>query len=232
MRPQASGADAHVVDQLEPYLLHELSADAEFEVEEHMLGCPACLAECERLEEMALLVATLPDDVVRSIEAEDAAGATASPGKGGPPGPARSGLRLLTGEGGSRTWRRVATYAAALLLGAVLGGAGWAWFGPTTVTNVPAGNETQNVWPGRLSITVTDHPGGGTDIQAVVVGLPPGAGFQLLAIAADQRSYQVTRSVAGGGPQQLVGNIPVPANQVLLYAIIETDGTVIAVTPA
>jgi hypothetical protein len=225
MRPRVPEVSSHVVDQLEAYLLGDLPADMEFELEAHLLHCDACRAECDGLAELGLIVAMLPEETVRAAE-------TAGPGlrlvPGGPDEAA------TPGSGDTKTRPRtihwVLTLAAAIILGVVLRGAAWAWWGPSQQSGVPVGNETGNGPPGRMSVTVTDRPDGGIDVQAVVVGVAPGADFTLLAVLSGERNQVVTTGRAGGGPQRLVGTAAVPSRTVLLLVVVQADGTVVAVS--
>src|SRR5258706_461343 len=71
MGPHGQGADSHVVDLLEPYLLGGLAIADEAGLEAHLMECGDCRAECDRLGELGLLVAALPVPVVRDLEAAD-----------------------------------------------------------------------------------------------------------------------------------------------------------------
>jgi hypothetical protein len=225
MNPPVHGANAHVVDQLEAYLLGDLSAGQEFALEAHLLHCDACRDECERLGEMGLIVAMLPYETVR---------AAASAGPGLRLAPAEPDAVTRPGSMGAKTRPRtihwVITLAAAVILGVVLGGAAWAWWGPSGEAVVPVGNQTRNGPPGRMSVTETGRPDGGIDVQAVVVGLPPGTGFTLLAVVSGEKNQVVTTGRAAGGPQRLVGTVPVGSPTVLLFLLVQADGTVVALS--
>ena len=223
MGPHGQGADSHVVDLLEPYLLGGLAIADEAGLEAHLMECGDCRAECDRLGELGLLVAALPVPVVRDLEAADVSPRPllVAGGKSTTPQSGRVARR--------RDVRTLVAVAAALVVGIALGAVGWNWVGPDSVTGVPVGNESVNNLSGRLVVTLTDA-GSGADVQAAVVGLRPGADFELIAVDSDRHVYSVTRGTAGGGPQQLVGSVPVAAARILLLAVIQNDGTVVAVS--
>jgi anti-sigma factor RsiW len=219
MGPQQTGGGAHVVDRLESYLLGDLSTDTEFDVEEHLLRCPECRAECDRMSGVALLVAGLPEPAV-----EESARPPLRVVPGGrtdpPPAPAKQRPERRT---------RLLVAAAALVLGIVVGSAGWALFAPQSLQSMLVGNSAPPVdLAGRVTLTIEDGPDGAAQVTAVVVGLPPGASFTLLAVTADT-SHVVVRDQAGGGPQRLVGTVPVPADRILLVVAALDDGTVVAI---
>ena len=217
------GADTHVVDLLEPYLLGGLATAEEARLEAHLIECDSCRGECDHLAELGLLVAALPVTVVRELEAAEV-----------PLPPLLvAGGKSTTLQSGRfpRRWdvRKLVAVAAALVVGIASGAVGWNWAGPDSVTGVPVGNESMNNLPGRLSVTLTDVVSG-ADVQAAVVGLRPGADFELIAVDTDLRVYSVTHGTAGGGPQQLVGSVPVAAARILLFAVVQGDDTVVAVS--
>jgi Putative zinc-finger len=195
---QADGAGAHDSSQLEDYVLGRLSKPAEFAVEAHLLRCPQCRSECERLSEMVAMVATLPPAVVDSIED--------------------------TTQSARLTLRRGVALVAALVLGVVLGAGGWMLAAPASLRGVPVGSDSQDGAAGRLSVTVSMRTDGGIDVRAVAVGLRPGLGYELIAVAGDGRNYGVARGVAAGGPQTILGNLPIAASNVRFFAVIQPDG--------
>jgi hypothetical protein len=251
MGPQETGGGTHVVDRLESYLLGDLSADMEFDVEEHILRCADCRVECDRMSTMALLVSGLPEAAV--AEKPEPAGpvpppaaGTTQPTSAGPtpakldgPDTTRPSLHVLPGGRRSdppvtpatprRERRARLLVAAALVLGLVVGSAGWALLAPQSLQSMLVGNGGPPAdLADRVTLTVDDGPDGTARVTAVVVGLPPGASFTLLAVTADA-SYVVVRDEAGGGPQRLVGDVPVPADRVLLVVVALADGTVVGI---
>ena len=200
----ADGADAHVSSRLDDYLLGTLSTAEEFVVEAHILRCPTCRSECHQLSDVAAQVATLPPAMVASIED-------------------------MTRVGRPRAGRPALAFAAVLVLGAILGAGGWILAGPVSIHGVPAGSDTQDGTAGRLSVTVADRAGGGLDVRAVAVGLRPGLAFELIAVAEDGRNYVVARGMAVGGPQTILGSLPVAASGVRFLAIVQADGEILLV---
>jgi len=219
MGPQETGGGTHVVDRLESYLLGDLSTETEFDVEEHMLRCSDCRAECDRMSGVALLIAGLPEP---SAQVSAPPPLRVLPGGRTDPPPAPATARRERRS-------RLLVAAAALVLGLVLGGTGWALLAPPSLQSVLVGNDDQPVdLPGQMTLTIVDGPGETAQVTAVVVGLPPGAPFTLLAVTADA-TYVVVRDDAGGGPQRLVGEVPVRADRIVLVVAALADGTVIAI---
>lgn len=225
-------AAAHVQDQIDLYLTGALDAGQEERFEEHLLRCADCQEQADRASEIAVAVAALPADLVAELErsATTSAGTAATGDVAGPTtargttGPATT-RRDATGPAGRRPEsraRRVLGYAAVLLVGLVLGVGGVLVYPKATADRVPVGDETGTGARGQLSITVT--PGaGGTDVRAVAVGLRPGAEFDLLAVAHDGRNYVAAHGVAAGGPQTIVGTVPVARDQIRFFALAQGD---------
>ena len=225
MGSQTWPSDAHVLDHIESYLLGTLDDRDEFAVEDHLLRCSACRAECDDLEELSLMVATLPSGIAQEIA--EATG----------PGPAVPHLAAVRDRpvdhppAVSRSWGRVlVAAAAALVLGVGIGVAGWAWLGPSTADNVPVGNQSVNGLPAQLSLNLVDRADGGVDVQAVVVGIQPGLNIELLALTEDQRVVSITQAAAVGGPQRLVGTMPANTAKILLFVVVDSRRRVLALT--
>jgi hypothetical protein len=117
-----------------------------------------------------------------------------------------------------------------LVLGAGLGAGGWVLAAPGSLNEVPVGSDTQDGTAGSLSVTVGDRAGGGIDVHAVAVGLQPRMDFELVAIADNGRYYVAARGVAVGGPQTIVGSLPIAASSVRFLAIVQPNGGTLLVT--
>ena len=73
-------ADAHIGSRIGDYLLCTLSKAEEFAVETHLLHCPGCSSECDQLSAVAVLVATLPPEVVDELIREGRLAPASDPG--------------------------------------------------------------------------------------------------------------------------------------------------------
>ena len=218
----ADSADAHVSFQLEDYLLGRLSGPDTFTVEAHLLRCPQCRAEADELSSVVAMVASLPPTVVQSIEESTPSSGARTPTD--QPGDERRPARSPQSPSGPNQFRRALVLAATLVLGAALGAAGLMWLGPDKLDGAAVSNDSQAGTSGRLAVTVVERAGGGIDVSVVVVGLQPGIGFELLAIAGDGRNYVVARGVAAGGPQTIRGDLPIAASSVRFFAVLQSEG--------
>lgn len=219
------GVQPHVVDQLVEYFSGSLTPAEDAAVESHLLSCAACRAEYDELGPIALTMTLQPQSAVdtaapdRSTPAprrptDQAHRGGSGPGRGsrGEPGrpPPRAGLR------------RLARYAAVLVIGAALG------VGATVLVNRSDTPALQNVdgsrdiSTDRMSVTLVEAEGG-TQVLAAAVGLRADRGFQVVAVSTDGEAYLVATGVADGGLQSIVGTVPVPASDIAFVALVE-DG--------
>ncbi|MFI2710498.1 zf-HC2 domain-containing protein [Micromonospora sp. NPDC018662] len=226
---------SHVSDQIDLYLTGALDAERERRFEEHLLRCASCRTEADEASEVALAVATLPSGFVDELE--NAAG----PAPTGGDRTAREPSSRPAGRDGSSDTRRpesrrrsrarpVLTYLATLLVGALLGG-GWTLYQHREPDPVPAANGTATGAQGQLAVTVTRRAGG-ADVRAVIVGLRPGAPYDLLAVSTDGRTLVVAHDIAAGGPQTIVGTVRLRPEQCRFFAVIQGAGDVLLVAPA
>ncbi|MBS2536870.1 zf-HC2 domain-containing protein [Catenulispora sp. NF23] len=82
-----------------------------------------------------------------------------------------------------------------------------------TASPVPAGQQ-------QLTVSASSD-GVGTRVRAVAVGMRAGVAFDLLAIGADGREYVAAHGVAADDPQTIAGTVPLPPDQVRLYAVVQ-----------
>ena len=222
---------AHVRDQIDLYLTGALAPDEEQRVEEHLLLCPTCRTEADEFSVAAIAVAGLPAWVVNDIERASratSAGTPAAPTVHGPQAAGSAGLHP-TARPHRPLGRRVLAYAGVLLLGVVLGIGGTALVNQHPDSRVPAAQVAAAGTAGQFTVTATTGTGG-TDIRAVVVGLRPGKPFDLLTIGVNGHAYLTAHGTADGGPQTLVGTVPIAPDQIRFFAVIQTAGDVLMVT--
>ncbi|MFG2042277.1 zf-HC2 domain-containing protein [Dactylosporangium sp. NPDC048998] len=226
-------AMTHIPDQIDLYLTGALNTEEEERFEEHLLLCAACREQADRASEIAAAVAALPADVVAELEWS---GVTAPPTTADRPArPAttpravsatRPAARRPPGRPGSRG-RRALSYAAALLVGAVLGVGGMFLYPGPDEDRVSVGSQSTTDTRGQFSVTTTARAGN-ADVRAVAVGLRPGEEYDLIAVGLDGRNYVAAHGVAAGGPQTIVGSIPVTRDQIRFFAL--TQGDLLMVT--
>jgi hypothetical protein len=131
------------------------------------------------------------------------------------------------GRSGSRG-RRALSYAAVLLVGAVLGVGGVWLYAGLDVDRVTVGNQSTTNTRGQLSVT-TAARAGNTDIRAVAVGLRPRMEYDLVAVGQDGRNYVAAHGVAAGGPQTIAGSVPVVREQIRFFALTQGDLLLVAI---
>ena len=230
MAPQSSlsSTEPHVVDRLAEYYSGSLGADDELVIEGHLLSCADCRTEYDELGESALMVALQPpsaldDEPQPSGGHVPAARPIGQPSRGSS-GPGTGRHRDPAGPQRSRRagLRRIAGYAAVLVLGAALGVGGTVISDRTTTPPLQNVGGSEDISTDRMSVTVIAAPGG-AQVQAAAVGLRPGCGFKLVAVDAGGRGYLVTTGVADGGLQSIVGTVPVAASEIVFVVLVEDD---------
>jgi anti-sigma factor RsiW len=213
----------HVIDQVDLYLTGALSRAQRERFEEHLLLCPACRAHADHASEIAVLVAMLPAEVVAEIERAGAA--AARKGRGRPaarrPAAGRPTAAAVTGRG-TRRIRRAFSYAAVLLVGVALGSGAGLVYASSDVGRVPVDDQTSQGARAQLSVTATGLPVG-TGLRAITVGLRTGEEYALIAVGKDGGNYIVAQGVAAGGPQTIVGAVPVPRDQLRFVALMQGE---------
>jgi anti-sigma factor RsiW len=254
MRPleQATAEDGHVDADLGLYLVGVLSEAEELQVEAHMLRCRQCRAKGDELSRIPSMLSMLPVDRVEALNGNGSPRSTLGhqgmqqggmptpeqsfpaqaptmpqPAQPSAPQPVAYGRRQAVARRRPRQPRRALVYAVVLVLGALIGVGGWSWLGLTPFGGAPVDNQVQDSGKGSLTVTLSDRAAGGVDVRAVVVGLRPGIGFELLAVGADDRNYVVVRGVAAGGPQTIAGKVPIAASQIRFFTIAQGDGHVL-----
>ncbi|GGM63442.1 zf-HC2 domain-containing protein [Dactylosporangium sucinum] len=237
---RSGNAATHVHDQIDLYLTNALTPEQEEQFEEHLLFCEACREQADRESELAVAVAALPAELAAELEATDTAAPAGAAGRSTSDRAAASNTTRRAvpatatgpaagrppGRPGSRA-RRLLSYAAALVVGAVLG-VGGAWLYPSSDPDpVTVGDQSETGSRGQLSVTATERAGG-TDVRAVAVGLRPGEQYDLIAVGTDGRNHVAAHGVAAGGPQTIVGSVPVARDKVRFFAL--TQGSLLLVT--
>ena len=236
MTPQSStpGTERHVVDRLAEYFSGSLTATTEESaVEAHLLGCAECRAEYDELGAVALGVA------LHAAEPRDDEAPTAGPHvpaarpvpaqpSRGSSGPGRDTGAGPAGRSRRSRMRRLAGYAAAVVVGAAIGVGAMALTNQTEAPPLQNVGDNQDISTDRLSVTLVETAGG-TEVRAAAVGVRPGRGFQLVAVDSGGQGYLVTTGVAGGGLLSVVGTVPVPASEIVFVALVEDDGGAILV---
>jgi hypothetical protein len=117
----------------------------------------------------------------------------------------------------------------AAALAVVVGGVGvGVWWRGTDTGPTAASAATLAVPTARVTLSVTfGTRSGATTVRAVVVGIPPGASCQLLAVTAGGQTLPVYQWVAAGGPQTVVGEVAVPVEDLALLVVAGLDGAVL-----
>ncbi len=225
---RAGNTEPHVVDRLVEYLSGSLTPDDDVVVESHLLACAACRAEYEELGPVALIMARQSDDALIDATLGERPPApripvgtpprgASGPGRdqhGGPERPPRSGRARL---------RQLAGYAAVLLVGAALGIGATITVNGTNAPPLQTIGDPNDISTDRLSVRLVELPGG-TEVRAAAVGLRSGRGFQLIAVSTEGRGYVVATGVADGGPQSIVGTVPIAASEIVFVALVEDSG--------
>lgn len=164
-----------VRNDLGGYVLSGLEPSEEARVSEHLLSCAACRAEYERLRELPGLMATVADTPP------------------GPPPTLRARVLARAGEdtAARHTRRRVLQLVAALVVGAVLGGAGvWLSSTPTGggTVRVPLTAADGFAAEGVIRLTPSDN---GVTVDLALDGLEP---------LDDDEVYEAWLAPPGGAP--------------------------------
>ncbi len=212
MSPFDTGRD-HVVDRLGPYLTGQLEPDEAVAIEDHMLACARCRDEADVASQIAVGLHSLPPDEVERLRRERPS-AEVRPYR---PAPNRSGLG-----------RRVLAYAAALVLGAAVGVGTWVWVGPDHPTSTPVSDVVPTAGAGPTVTAVVSPQGPGQSrVEAVIVGLSPGVGFDLIAVGTDDRYLLVVHDTAVGGPQTVSGDVAWSPDDIRFFAVVAQDGHIL-----
>ena len=244
MQPQSGISDAgeHVIDRLDDYYIGALPTIDEVAIDAHLLQCSDCRAEYDELGTVALLVASQPPGTLEQHEQASAGDraplAPVLPGSEAPqrptvPGRPRHSRATHRGLPVPRArWnpRRVAAFAAAVVLGAILGIGGQALIDYASSTSLRTASDSDDGTADRLSVTLVAQPGASTVVQAAAVGLQPGRVFRLLAVGTDGRSYIVFEGVADGGIQSIVGTVAVAAPDIAFVVLAESGDGALLVT--
>lgn len=228
--------EPHVVDRLVEYLSGSLTPDDDVVVESHLLACAACRAEYEELGPVALMMARQSDDALIDATLGERASAPRSPvaapsrGASGPGRDHRDDPQRPPRARRDRL-RRLVTYAAVLVVGAALG------VGVTIAVDDPDARplqtigEPSDISTDRLSVSLVEVAGG-TEVRAAAVGLRSGRSFQLVAVSIEGRAYVVATGVADGGPQSIVGTVPIAESDIVFVALVEdTNGALLIARP-
>jgi len=91
--------------------------------------------------------------------------------------------------------------------------------------------EPSDISTDRLSVSLVEVAGG-TEVRAAAVGLRSGRSFQLVAVSIEGRAYVVATGVADGGPQSIVGTVPIAESDIVFVALVEdTNGALLIARP-
>jgi anti-sigma factor RsiW len=235
------GNDEHPQLEFGLYVLGALPADEERRLERHLATCAACQAECDDLGEAVVLVSLLSPDDVGSINQLSARPAPQRPraarhrravGRSAG-GPGRS-APLMREHGARRrpTRRTRVAVAAAVVMTAIGAGIGFGmWLqssrDPDILVATVSATATNDATGATAAVEVRPAQDGGYELQAVIVGLPPGGAFQLAATTHDGRTEVILRGVAVGGPQTVMSAIRLSPEEIAFVTVAQMDGAVV-----
>jgi len=198
------------------YLSGTLDPAEERRVEAHLAGCAECRATADELADVVLLLPNLSNDDMRDLLTPDRP-ESPEPGHVAPfrrPSPARRRGRMLA---------PLLAAAAALVAIAFAGGAWWnGSYGPASR---PVSSSTSAGATASVEFPID------RELRLVVVGLRPRAEFEVIAVARDGKPHLLARHQAIGGPQRVVAETPVPADEIVLVIVAQLDGTVVVAVP-
>lgn len=219
------GPQPHVVDQLVEYFSGSLTPTQDAAIESHLLSCAICRAEYDELGPIALTMTLQPHGVVDTPGPDGSTPAPRRPTDQAQPGTSRPGRGSRDEPGRSPRragLRRIASYAAVLAIGAALGIGATVGLNRSDTPPLQNVDGSRDISTDRMSVTVMET-GAGTQVLAAAVGLRAGRGFQVVAVSTDGQAYLVATGVADGGLQSIIGNVPVPASDIVFVALVE-DG--------
>lgn len=216
--------DAHADPELTLYLLGVLQDEERIAFEAHLLTCPQCLAECERLGPLVSTMGTLdPSDVDTPPDPVPAPKPASTPGHR----PARA---HRVNPSRRRSWSRpqLAVLALATVVAIGIGAVGGFIAGreqsnaPTSISLVAVGDGESS--DASMSVFVLGRRDGVT-VHATVTRLEPGVLYRLLAVTAEGRTLVVTEWWGQEGVQDISGDLDVAADSLAFFSVVRADGT-------
>jgi len=166
-------------------------------------------------------------DVVERERADgDRPGGSARPG-----GRRASGARPASRPPRSRRRRRIIWAGAAAALVLALGGGVVAfnqWTSPAPV--LTASGEAPD-HGASLSVAIVAADGGGSTIRITVTGLRQGIRYRLFAVTRDGATHVVRDWTASSGPQKVVGETSLSADELSFITVGLVDGSAVVTAP-
>jgi hypothetical protein len=197
--------------------LGALPEDQESTVRQHLLTCAPCHATSVEFARVAGALSMVTGADARALVAEFGAVA-----------PARRALSIrplqLRRPSATRVGVGAALMCVALAVGLLIGVQlhPVAPRPPTSVSLTVTGNNTATGV--GLSAFVTGR-GDGVTINATVLGLPPGIGYQLYAVTTEGRTYVAGRWFGSQQVQTVTADLPVPASALAFFTVARLDGS-------